>query len=68
MIKERKIGEVFFDHGQKYQCVKGFYCKYCTFCVIPEGEGMVCTGDVRVTGHCSGLFRLDNEFVIFKSV
>lgn len=68
MIKERKIDEVFVDKGLKYQCVKGVDCKDCTFCVIPEDEGMVCTGDVRVTGYCSELFRSDGEFVIFKLV
>ena len=68
MIKERKIGEVFVDRGLKYQCVKGFNCKDCAFCVVPECEGMTCTGDLSVTGFCSELFRSDGEFVIFKLV
>lgn len=68
MIKTRLIGEVFVDKGLKYQCVKGYPCRECAFCVIPEGESMVCTGDINVTGYCSQLFRSDDEFVIFKRV
>ena len=68
MIPQRKIGEVFVDKGQKYQCVKGFGCLECAFCVIPEGEGMTCTGALSVTGHCHRMFRSDDEFVIFKLV
>lgn len=68
MIKERKIGEVFFDHGLKYQCVKGFNCKDCAFVVILDVEPAGCAGDISVTGFCSELFRSDGEFVIFKQV
>lgn len=68
MIKERKIGEVFVDKGLKYQCVKGYDCEECAFCVNPEGEGMTCTRVLSVAGICSPLFRSDDEFVIFKLV
>lgn len=68
MIPQRKIGEVFVDHGLRYQCVKGVDCKDCAFCVNPEGEGMICTGALSVTGYCSELFRSDGEYVYFKLV
>lgn len=68
MIPERKIGEVFVDRGLKYQCVKGVDCKVCAFCVVPEDEGMICSGALSVTGYCSKLFRSDGEFVMFKLV
>lgn len=68
MIKERMIGEVFVDKGLKYQCVKGYHCEECAFCVNPGGEGMTCTKPLSVAGICSQLFRSDDEFVIFKLV
>lgn len=68
MIPQRKIGEVFVDKGLKYQCIKGDDCAKCAYCVNPEGEGMICTGDLSVAGFCSQLFRSDDEFVIFKLV
>ena len=61
---ERKIGEVFEDNGEWYQCVEqpedyiGDVCKICNFSGIGNCE----------LDRCSGTYRSDKKSVIFKKL
>ena len=57
---ERKIGEIFEDNGEWYQCIRSITCINCGF----NNKG--CLADRHITGDCSG--RLDGESVVFKKL
>ena len=61
---ERKIGEIFEYNGEWYQCVeqpKKYDKTVCAICAF-QGNGN-CELD-----RCSGTYRSDKKFVIFKKL
>lgn len=67
-IKTREIGERFQMDGVLYEVVEAATDDPCEGCSLENEKGLVCRGDVGVTGLCYGGMRRDNKQVIFKEV
>ena len=57
MKMERKIGEIFENNGEWYQCVEGTGCYQCAF----NQDAVTCLAD---NPHCTS--RSDRKDVVFK--
>lgn len=68
MIKTRKIGERFKMGGVLYEVAEAVTDDPCEGCALQNEKGLVCRGDVGVTGLCFGGMRADGNEVVFKEV
>ena len=68
MIKTSKIGERFKMGGVLYEVVEAVTDDPCEGCALQNEKGLVCGGDVSVTGLCYDGMRRDNKQVVFKEV
>ena len=67
-IKTREIGERFKMDGVLYEVVEAVTDDPCEGCSLQNEKGLVCRGDVGVTGLCYDGMRRDNKQVVFKEV
>lgn len=62
------IGERFKMDGVLYEVVEAVTDDPCEGCSLQNEKGLVCRGDVSVTGFCYGGMRRDDKQVVFKEV
>ena len=67
-IKTREIGERFKLDGVLYEVVEAVTDDPCEGCSLQNEKGLVCRGDIGITGLCYDGMRRDNKQVIFKKV
>ena len=67
-IKTREIGERFKMDGILYEVVEAATDDPCDGCSLQNEKGLVCRGDVGITGLCYDGMRRDNKQVVFKEV
>ena len=67
-IKTREIGERFKMDGVLYEVVEAATEDPCEGCSLQNEKGLVCRGDVGITGLCYDGMRRDNKQVVFKEV
>lgn len=67
-IRTREIGERFKMDGVLYEVVEALTDDPCEGCSLQNEKGLVCRGDVSVTGLCYDGMRRDNKQVVFKEV
>ena len=67
-IKTREIGERFKMDGVLYEVVEAVTDDPCEGCSLQNEKGLVCRGDIGITGLCYDGMRRDNKPVIFKKV
>jgi hypothetical protein len=67
-IKTREIGERFKMDGVLYEVAEAVTDDPCEGCSLQNEKGLVCRGDVGITGLCYDGMRSDNKQVIFKDV
>lgn len=67
-IKTREIGERFQMDGVLYEVMEAATDDPCERCSLQNEKGLVCRGDVGVTGFCYGGMRCDNRQVVFVEV
>lgn len=67
-IKTRDVGERFEMDGVLYEVVEALTDDPCEGCSLQNGKGLVCRGDVGITGLCYDGMRRDNRQVVFKEV
>lgn len=67
-IKTREIGERFKMDGVLYEVVEAVTDDPCDGCSLQNEKGLVCRGDVGITGLCYDGMRRDNKQVVFKEV
>lgn len=67
-LRTRDIGERFTMDGVRYEVVEATTDDPCDGCSLQNGKGLVCRGDVGVTGFCYKEMRSDDKQVIFKDV
>lgn len=67
-IKTREIGERFKMDGVLYEVVEAVTDDPCEGCSLQNEKGLVCRGDVGITGLCYDGMRRDNKQVVFKEV
>lgn len=67
-IKTREIGERFRMGGVLYEVAEAVTDDPCEGCALQNEKGLVCGGDVSVTGLCYDGMRRDNKQVVFKEV
>ena len=67
-IKTREIGERFKMDGVMYEVVEAVTDDPCDGCSLQNEKGLVCRGDVGVTGLCYDGMRRDNKQVVFVEV
>lgn len=67
-IKTREIGERFKMGGVLYEVVEAVTDDPCEGCSLRNEKGLVCGGDVSVTGLCYDGMRRDNKQVVFVEV
>lgn len=67
-IKTRGIGERFKMDGDLYEVAEAVTDDPCEGCSLQNEKGLVCRGDVGVTGFCYKEMRTDNKQVVFKDV
>lgn len=67
-IKMREIGERFKMDGVLYEVVEAVADDPCDGCSLQNEKGLVCRGDVGVTGLCYAGMRRDDKQVVFKEV
>lgn len=67
-IKTREIGERFQMDGVLYEVVEAVTDDPCEGCSLQNEKGLICRGDVGITGLCYDGMRRDNKQVVFKEV
>lgn len=67
-IKEREIGERFKMDGVLYEVVEAVTDDPCEGCSLRNENGLICRGDVYITGLCCDILRFDCKQVVFKDV
>lgn len=67
-IKTREIGERFKMDGVLYEVVEAVTDDPCDGCSLQNEKGLVCRGDVGITGFCYNGMRSDNKQVVFVEV
>lgn len=67
-LRTREIGERFTMDGGRYEVVEAVSDDPCEGCSLKNEKGVVCRGDVGVTGFCYKEMRSDDKQVIFKDV
>lgn len=67
-IKTREIGERFKMDGVLYEVAEAVTDDPCEGCSLQNEKGLVCRGDVGITGLCYDGMRCDNKQVVFKEV
>lgn len=67
-IKTREIGERFKMDGVLYEVVEAVTDDPCEGCSLQNERGLVCKGNIGITGLCYDGMRRDNKQVIFKKV
>ena len=67
-IKTREIVERFKMDGVLYEVVEAVTDDPCEGCSLQNEKGLVCRGDIGITGLCYDGMRRDNKQVIFKKV
>ena len=67
-IKTREIGERFKMDGVLYEVVEAATEDPCEGCSLQNEKGLVCRGDVGITGLFYDGMRRDNKQVVFKEV
>lgn len=67
-IKTREIGERFQMDGVLYEVVEAVTDDPCEGCSLQNEKGLICRGDVGITGLCYDGMRCDNKQVVFKEV
>ena len=65
---ERKVGEIFEDNGEWYQCVECDSCGKCSLRTTECGSGTKSDIVDEVFGECSKVRRTDNKHAIFKKL
>ena len=65
----RNVGERFTMDGVLYEVAEAMNrADPCDGCSLQNEKGLVCRGDVGVTGLCYDGMRRDNKQVVFKEV
>ena len=67
-IKTRELGERFKMDGVLYEVVEAVTDDPCEGCSLQNEKGLVCRGDIGITGLSYDGMRRDNKQVIFKKV
>ena len=67
-LRTREIGERFTMDGVQYEVMEAATDDPCDGCSLQNEKGLVCRGDVGVTGFCYKEMRTDNKQVVFKEV
>ena len=67
-IKTREIRERFKMDGILYEVVEAVTDDPCEGCSLQNEKGLVCRGDVGITGLCYDGMRRDNKHVVFVEV
>ena len=67
-IRTREVGEQFTMGGVLYEVVEAVTDDPCEGCSLQNEKGLVCRGDVGITGLCYDGMRRDNKQVVFKEV
>lgn len=67
-LRTREIGERFTMDGVRYEVVEAVTDDPCDGCSLQNEKGLVCRGDVGITGLCYDGMRRDNKQVVFKEV
>lgn len=67
-IKTREIGERFKMDGVLYEVAEAVTDDPCDGCSLQNEKGLVCRGDVGITGFCYNGMRSDNKQVVFVEV
>ena len=67
-IKTREIGERFRMGGVLYEVAEAVTDDPCWRCALQNEKGLVCRGDVGITGFCYNGMRSDNKQVVFVEV
>lgn len=67
-LRTREIGERFTMDGVQYEVMEAVTDDPCEGCSLKNEKGLVCRGDVGVTGFCYKEMRSDDKQVIFKDV
>lgn len=64
----RDVGERFRMDGVLYEVVEAVTDDPCEGCSLQNEKGLVCRGDVGITGLCCAGMRRDGKQVVFKDV
>lgn len=67
-LRARDVGERFTMDGVQYEVVEAVTDDPCEGCSLQDKKGLVCRGDVGVTGFCYKEMRYDNKQIVFKDV
>lgn len=67
-LRTRDIGERFTMDGVQYEVMEAVTDDPCDVCSLQNEKGLVCRGDVGVTGICYDGMRRDSKQVVFKEV